>query len=633
MNLWNIGIKNIKNNFKLYQNYFLSMLLMLTLFNTVELFSLDKIIAENLAGSSRIKSMSSVILSMFTLFIIFYILYFNKFFLKQRSNELGIYSMLGLSKKEICSILNSENLISFLGAFTLNIFTSTALYLLIKVCLIKGLALDIPWNLDVGVKPYINTLILTFILLIVIIANNYYLINKMSILELSEFDQHCDEKVNISITKAIIGIVSLLTGYGLVLNLATRPNSIWDKIGYSPMTVLTALLITIGTIFVVKNSISFIIHYFISKPKILFNEVNNIFMPQALFKLKTKSNLLIVLSLLISAIIGISSAMFLSISYQKYSLIQTVPSAIETNTDLSKENISKLKNIAQTNNGEQVAISVKKIKLSKSIQITNDIKTKNCQLMKLSEYNKLSKLQREKFKPLKLKENQGILYTAYSLKNKQSIVLDGEKINLKAITLLPIQSLGKVATIVIPDHLFNKINDNDSKIYTINGKNLRDSRKLYLDVKKIGIPFTSSYQLNKEITKDNSPAFLMISFIAILLFISISCVMYSTTLTENLNVREEFKMLSLIGYSKKILKRIAMKNNLLLFIPPLILGLFNGIVLFLGYRYVLLPDVAVKLLGEINIIFLPVTITIIVFSIIYGVVYLASWKKTKKILL
>lgn len=80
MNLWNVGIRNLKKNFKLYKNYFLSVLLMLTLFNTVELFASDKIVVDSLAGSSRMKSMSSVILTLFMLFTIFYIIYFNKFF-------------------------------------------------------------------------------------------------------------------------------------------------------------------------------------------------------------------------------------------------------------------------------------------------------------------------------------------------------------------------------------------------------------------------------------------------------------------------------------------------------------------------------------------------------------------------
>lgn len=633
MNLWNVGIRNLKKNFKLYKNYFLSVLLMLTLFNTVELFASDKIVVDSLAGSSRMKSMSSVILTLFMLFTIFYIIYFNKFFLKQRSNELGIYSMLGLSKDEICKILNSENIYSFLGAYILSIFTSTILYLLIKLCLIKGLSLNISWNLNSELKPYISTFILMLILLIIIMINNYFLINKMSIIELSEYNQHSEAMVKISTVKSVIGVLFLLIGYGLVLNLSKEDNSIWNKIGYSPMMLLTAFLIIVGTIYTIKNSIIFVIKYCINNPRIIFNEKNNIFLPQALFKLRTKSNLLSVISLLIAAIVGISSALFLSLSYQKYSLIQTVPSAIEINKKLTAKDISELKTIAKKNNGRQITVNVKKVKLMKGVQLSNDVETTNCQLMKLSEYNKLSKSQMKNFKNIELGKNQGVLYTVYSLKSKQDTILNnGEKLYLTFTNYSPIQVHGRIATIVISDKLFNKIDGNTSKIYTINGKNLRDSRQLYFDVKGMHVPFTSSYYVKKEVTKYNSPAFLMIGFIAVLLFISISCVMYFTTLTESLDMTEEFRILDLVGYSKNTLKSIAMKNNLLLFMPPLILGILNGIVIFLGYRYVLLSSTAIKMLGNISIIALPITLTVLIFSVIYGIIYWFSWKKVKKIL-
>ncbi|WP_158592790.1 MULTISPECIES: hypothetical protein [unclassified Lactobacillus] len=55
---------------------------------------------------------------------------------------------------------------------------------------------------------------------------------------------------------------------------------------------------------------------------------------------------------------------------------------------------------------------------------------------------------------------------------------------------------------------------------------------------------------------------------------------------ENIEVIKEFKFLVNIGYSKKKLRRIAATANLILFLSTMIISLLNGLVAFIGFRYI-----------------------------------------------
>ncbi|MBA5760494.1 FtsX-like permease family protein, partial [Escherichia coli] len=63
-------------------------------------------------------SSSSVIL---LIFVAIFILYSNNFFTRKRKKEIGLYSLLGLRKKEIGRMLFYENFIMGLGALIIGI--------------------------------------------------------------------------------------------------------------------------------------------------------------------------------------------------------------------------------------------------------------------------------------------------------------------------------------------------------------------------------------------------------------------------------------------------------------------------------------------------------------------------------
>ena len=603
MNYKIIAKNNIKNSFGLYKNYFVSLSIVLALFNTLQIFAKDHVIADSLSGSAKVEFMSYVTSVLFTLFTIFFIIYFNRFFLKQRAEELGIYSMLGMSKKNITSILMTENTIIIGIACFVGMLISILFYSLIKVLLIVALKLDIPYLTHFTLSPFIITVVLSIFMLLVIFFDNYHLIKRLSILNISNLNQVSEKAVKTKSWTAYLGMIALLIAYVLVLDLVKQQQSLWVKIGFAPMAMISLVLVIIGTFLIIKSTLAY---------------------------------LLIVLSLVISAVIGLASTTFMLLTYPKASFMKTIPSAIEINQKLEPNQVTKVKQIARKYDGKFKATKVIKLISDKPIMVNKKQSTKKCKVINKQDYQELFKLQGNKKVPnLAFTKGTGYIYAFYKPnKSWRKVNINSIKFNLKEMHMWPMNAGYGYAYIVLNNQDFKKISKHHSAkmVYTVNGPNLRDNKQLYQDIKHMNIRFLSAYKKNKDAVDNNSATFLMEAFISVLFFVFIGCILYFTTLMETIEVTDEFRFLDNIGYSRKQLKKIASASNLLLFVPPAVMGLLNGLIAFIGFRYSFLENDVVELIGSFQIVGKPIIETCLLFLIVYGLIYIFSYHKTKVLL-
>ena len=155
-------------------------------------------------------------------------------------------------------------------------------------------------------------------------------------------------------------------------------------------------------------------------------------------------------------------------------------------------------------------------------------------------------------------------------------------------------------------------------IISFDGKNMRDDQELVAKFKQTKVGYISSFERDQLITNANSPTFLMISMISILFFVTISTILYFTARIEELALVEEYDTLAKLGYQPKDISHVVFIENMWLFLPPLILGLINGIFGMLGASYMITDAVTTTWwtrLGQ------PVLYTIGLFLPIYILVY------------
>ena len=97
MKTMSIAIKNLKKSFSFYALYLLSVSLVITVFFAFTSFSMNEVMLEKISENGRVETMCSAISVFLMVFVVFYMAYSNKFFLRRRTKELGIYALLPMT--------------------------------------------------------------------------------------------------------------------------------------------------------------------------------------------------------------------------------------------------------------------------------------------------------------------------------------------------------------------------------------------------------------------------------------------------------------------------------------------------------------------------------------------------------
>ena len=105
-----MALKNPKNNLSFYALYLLSVAFVIMIFFAFTSFSMNKVMLEKISNDGRIETMCNTISVFLMAFVVFYMSYSNRFFLRRRTKELGIYALLGYRKSTVLSLLMTENL-------------------------------------------------------------------------------------------------------------------------------------------------------------------------------------------------------------------------------------------------------------------------------------------------------------------------------------------------------------------------------------------------------------------------------------------------------------------------------------------------------------------------------------------
>lgn len=95
MNNLSMALKNLKKNFSFYALYLLSVSFVITVFFAFTSFSMNTVMLEKISGNGRVEMMCNVISVFLMAFVVFYMSYSNRFFLRRRTKELGVYALLG----------------------------------------------------------------------------------------------------------------------------------------------------------------------------------------------------------------------------------------------------------------------------------------------------------------------------------------------------------------------------------------------------------------------------------------------------------------------------------------------------------------------------------------------------------
>ena len=622
-----ISISNLKHNKKLYQVYFLAQLVIFSLFFMLQCFSADSVIVARLAEDTDINSMIQMISLFFVVFIGFYFVYFNQFFIKQRAEELGIYSILGFKRQEIVRLFWVENMILSFLATVLALGLGYGLYFVMRTCLIKFLGLDIPlWGLKIGIKALINMGLL-LLGIIVVVYFELSLIFRKKLTDILNLQKLQDRQLKGHPFLALSGLLCLVASDLLFLNLTVRPHSLWDKYGNLPVMVVTLGLMGFGSILFIIFTLPYLVRFLLHKPKRLYSISGNVVLPRMMHRLQNKGRLLTALTLLTTGSVMALGVTFLTLSYPYDATKRIVPATLETK--LAKKSPLKsaeIKKFEREFGVRSVTSKILQLKVKDKWYFSKKDTSDHIDVISLSNYEQVMKLQGRP-QLSKITTGDGVLVNYYASQApvNEQFALQGSTRVLQikqATNNNPFAFANSVVTVVVSDEMFDRLQQtypNASKvIISFDGKNMRDDQELVAKFKQTKVGYISSFERDQLITNANSPTFLMISMISILFFVTISTILYFTARIEELALVEEYDTLAKLGYQPKDISHVVFTENMWLFLPPLILGLINGVFGMLGASYMITDAVTTTWwtrLGQ------PVLYTIGLFLPIYILVY------------
>ena len=242
MNLFSIAYKNLKRNFSFYSLYLFSVSFVLMILFCFTSFSLNEMIMEKISSDGRVEMMCRTVAVFLMAFVIFYMFYSNQFFLRRRLKELGIYLLLGYRKTSILLLLSVENIMVCGAGFLTAVITGSLLHKGITAGIIRLLGLTVEGSAPlIHPKAALLNLIFTAAVLAVLLLSNGLLLHRTSLLDLVRIERKKEKPLRIHPAAAAAGIFFLLAGYGLALDMIRGKESVWSRIGFSPVALVTIL--------------------------------------------------------------------------------------------------------------------------------------------------------------------------------------------------------------------------------------------------------------------------------------------------------------------------------------------------------------------------------------------------------
>ena len=632
--IWSITKSNIKKNFPLYRIYFLATIGLLSIFIAFLNFISDKIIAEKIGDSGQALVIANGSLLFLIVFLVVFLIYFNNFFVKKRSQDLGVLAILGFSKRELTKLLTLENLVILVLSYLVSLLLGPTLYFLAVLVIthLLDLTMEVQWFITV--KEIIESLGILVVVFLINFITNGVIIAKQSLIEFVNFSKKAEKKIRIRKVRAIIAITALLLSYVLCLTTVfSSTRKMLLSVGMVPISLLIIILVILGSIFTIRYGLTFVISFLKEKKKRLYRPLSNIIYPKFNYRIATKNKLLTVLGGLLTLTVSVTGIMVILYAYSLNGIERLTPSAIEYNVESENGQVN-VTNILENGQVSLVDINLLRLNTNPEVTITESGQTiPYFDIINYSDYKELMKAQGRK-NSIEGSESLPLLINYFPTEislGKTFNLENAYEVTVKQVSTNNVFSFStSVTTLVVSDKLYAELSsrfpEKKMTIRTFNGDSIRSSETFYNQFSTVP-DVISSYSRERTVKTANIATYIFITFLSILFIICTGSILYFTSLIEIMENKEEYSYLSKLGYSKKMINRIVGYEIGILFLIPVLIGIINGSMLLIFYKYLFMDTLVAG-----NIIMLSLLLFLFFFLIIYGTFYLLTLRSVKSII-
>lgn len=649
-----LAFKNIKKSYKNYVIYFLTLIFGICIFYTFNSIESQSVMMELNEQKQSAFMMAEQLIGYFSVFIAFVlgflIVYANNYLIKRRKKEFGIYMTLGMENGSLSKMIFLETL--FIGAISLGIGVVLGIMLSQALSVLTAYMFQVDltkFQFVFSPLGFKRTVLCFSIIYLVVLIFNFISVRKIKLIDLLTASKRNEKP---TIKNLWISVILFLVSVG-ILGIAYY-KVIHDGIAFASFNALglPILLGCIGTFIFFYSLTGFFLKVIQGNKKFYLRDLNMFVMKQISSKINTTfvslSFICLMLFLAIctfSGGLGINRAINADLKdLTKFDV------TFWSNSGENIENLLKEKNIDISNIAKEDSNMVmydSEVKYSNFLSKEGMTAMKNYfpvandnDILVIGEkgYNNTLKLLGKE--PVNLKENQylavGNIDEMKKLVNKSSE--NGKKINISGKTLEPANKKyeninlynftmkGDILIFVVKDSLLEGLKPVSSRFNMM----LKDNSNTKEELENVRDQLVESqvYSITKKEIYDNAAglgatmAYLGI-YLGLIFIITSAVVLAIQQLTESTDNIERYRLLKEIGVDQKMINKAIFTQVGVYFMLPLSLAIVHSIV---GLK---ISSTIVGVFGNASI--MPnIIITAIIFVIIYGGYFLATYLGAKK---
>lgn len=264
----------------------------------------------SIKGEAAIRTASVLLIMIVTVFLV----YANNLFIKRRGKEIGLFQLVGLTKRNVFWIVGLESFALYFGSLALGIFLGFTSSKLIMMILLKTIGVNEVAQLQFSTEALTQTLIVFAAIYVVMMIFNGWYIKRQRIISLFHTISTSEEKKHkvsfIEILVGVLGLALIIFGYYLSTKLFDGQFNMMEQMFIVMLVILGSVII--GTYFFYKGSVRFIFNL-IRKKDNGYLSVNKVLsLSSIMFRMKSNSLLLTVITTVSALAIGLLSLSYIS---------------------------------------------------------------------------------------------------------------------------------------------------------------------------------------------------------------------------------------------------------------------------------------------------------------------------------
>ncbi|MDE0562787.1 ABC transporter permease [Exiguobacterium sp. B2(2022)] len=589
MTLFELAKKNVARNLSRYALYVGTTIFSIVIYFTFATLKHSHEISALAETSKKISGLMSTSTFILMLFVALFIAYSNAFFLRGRKREVGLYSLLGVRKKQIGLLLLFENIVigavSLIVGIVLGLFGSNALLQLL-MRLMKS-------DLDIGFAFSASALVETFLVFLAIFLftsfQGYRVIYRFKLIELFHADKSGEGVPTARGWVALMGVLTVGVAYWLALQ-DLMTSSLWRTLGLA-MPLLIIGLSVIGSALLFHSVLIFALTWLKKNERWSWKRLNLLTTSQLLYRIRGNAKTLTLISIISATAITAGGAIF-SVYYY------------------AEENVASYTPYTYAWKGEAVDVKGAMFESSveqKTIRMEAQYGERELGVIDASTYRHLLEgLGQEE--PASFPEDEVLSVDPfYDERYSEEI----ESVELSAGTFdvatraetspLNVMTFGGTF-LVVSDDVFQAMTEPGETYHVALTESFKDQQVQSERLANLGLEsFSSAPDVYAETMAMNGALLFVGTFLGLVFLVATGSVIYFKTMTEAEDDRAKYAILQKIGISDRDVRRTVRQQIIVVFLSPFVLGILHATVALIAFSNLLSMNFTVPVLAWMGV--------------------------------